>query len=144
MRSKVIFFHVVPAAMKRQYELLSAQSELSPPQSNRVRFSQDFQQPGDRASLVGAPASRSGPQPGLNNKWVWLFFLYFYLRVPYIFGTLSKHLLLTRVTLLVVLPTQCDRVSKNIWSVIWLDGLRTLKKTRWSVFFYAQTYKFWN
>ncbi|XP_026217950.1 partitioning defective 3 homolog isoform X3 [Anabas testudineus] len=68
MRSKVILFHVVPSSMKKQYEFLSAQSELSPPQSNRVRFSQDFQQLGDRASLVGAPASRSGPLPGSNHN----------------------------------------------------------------------------
>ncbi|XP_067342139.1 partitioning defective 3 homolog isoform X3 [Channa argus] len=68
MRSKVILFHVVPAAMKKQYELLSAQSELSPPQSNRVRFSQDFQQPEYWASLVGAPPTRCGPQPGLNHN----------------------------------------------------------------------------
>ncbi|XP_018553764.1 partitioning defective 3 homolog [Lates calcarifer] len=68
MRSPVILFHVVPAAMKRRYELLSAQSELSPPQSNRVYFSQASQQPGDRSSLVGGPASRPGPQPGLNHN----------------------------------------------------------------------------
>ncbi|XP_035475323.2 partitioning defective 3 homolog isoform X3 [Scophthalmus maximus] len=65
MRSPAILFHVVPAALKRQYELLSAQSELSP--SNRVYFSQATQKPGDRASLVGRPASRPGPQPGLNH-----------------------------------------------------------------------------
>ncbi|XP_073344421.1 partitioning defective 3 homolog [Pagrus major] len=64
MRCPVILFHVVPAAMTRQYELLSAQSELSSPQSHRVRFSQDSQQSGDRSSLV----SRSGPQPGLNHN----------------------------------------------------------------------------
>nr|XP_046227305.1 partitioning defective 3 homolog isoform X4 [Scatophagus argus] len=68
MRCPLILFHVVPASMKRQYELLSARSELSPPQSNRVRFSQDFQQPGDRSSVVGGPMSRSGPQPGLNHN----------------------------------------------------------------------------
>uniref|UniRef100_A0A8D2ZM94 Par-3 family cell polarity regulator n=1 Tax=Scophthalmus maximus TaxID=52904 RepID=A0A8D2ZM94_SCOMX len=56
MRSPAILFHVVPAALKRQYELLSAQSELSP--SNRVYFSQATQKPGDRASLVG-----STPEP---------------------------------------------------------------------------------
>ncbi|XP_039983271.1 partitioning defective 3 homolog isoform X3 [Xiphias gladius] len=63
MRSPVILFHMVPAAMKRQYELLSAQSELSSPQSNRVYFSQ-----GERSSLVGGPAPRLGPQPGLNHN----------------------------------------------------------------------------
>uniref|UniRef100_A0A8C4DXR8 Par-3 family cell polarity regulator n=1 Tax=Dicentrarchus labrax TaxID=13489 RepID=A0A8C4DXR8_DICLA len=68
MRCPVILFHVVPAAMKRQYELLAAQSELSPPQSNRVRFSQDSQLPGDRSSLVGGLMSRSGPEPGLNHN----------------------------------------------------------------------------
>ncbi|XP_047424736.1 partitioning defective 3 homolog isoform X2 [Mugil cephalus] len=68
MRTPLILFHVVPAAMKRHYELLSAQSELSPPQSNRVRFSQDSKQPGDRSSLTGALASRSGPQPGLGHN----------------------------------------------------------------------------
>ncbi|KAM7390781.1 hypothetical protein PAMA_008799 [Pampus argenteus] len=67
MCSPVIIFHVVPAAMKRYYELLSVQNELSPPQPNRVRFSQDSQQPGDRSSLVGL-ASRSGPLPGLNHN----------------------------------------------------------------------------
>ncbi|XP_042366104.1 partitioning defective 3 homolog isoform X3 [Plectropomus leopardus] len=68
MRSPVILFHVVPAAMKRQYELLTAQSELSPPQSNRVRFSQDSQHSGDRSSLVGGLMSRSGPPPSLNHN----------------------------------------------------------------------------
>ncbi|XP_028289219.1 partitioning defective 3 homolog isoform X2 [Parambassis ranga] len=64
MRSPVILFHIVPAAMKKQYEILSAQSEFSSPQPNRVRFSQDYQQPGDRSSVV----SRSGQQPGLNHN----------------------------------------------------------------------------
>ncbi|XP_038579932.1 partitioning defective 3 homolog isoform X2 [Micropterus salmoides] len=68
MRCPVIVFHIVPAAMKRQYELLLAQTELSPPQSTRVRFSQDSQQPGDRSSLVGGLMSRSAPQPGLNHN----------------------------------------------------------------------------
>ncbi|KAM3593420.1 uncharacterized protein V6R79_012640 [Siganus canaliculatus] len=68
MRCPVILFHVVPATMKRQYELFSVQNELSPPQSNRVRFSQDSQQPGDRSSVVGGLISRSGPQPGLNHN----------------------------------------------------------------------------
>lgn len=68
MRGPVILFHVVPAAMKRQYELLSAQSELSPPHSNRVRFGLDSQQSGDRSSLVGGLTPRAGPQPGLNHK----------------------------------------------------------------------------
>uniref|UniRef100_A0A8C2YXD1 Par-3 family cell polarity regulator n=1 Tax=Cyclopterus lumpus TaxID=8103 RepID=A0A8C2YXD1_CYCLU len=53
MRGTVILFHVVPAAMKRQYELLMAQTELSPAQPNRVRFSQVSLQLGDSASLVG-------------------------------------------------------------------------------------------
>ncbi|XP_029313893.1 partitioning defective 3 homolog [Cottoperca gobio] len=67
MRGPVILFHVVPAALKRQYELLSAQSELSPPHSNRVRFSQSSQQSRDSSSLVGGLTPRSGPQPGLNH-----------------------------------------------------------------------------
>ncbi|XP_068160046.1 partitioning defective 3 homolog [Antennarius striatus] len=67
MRCSDILFHVIPAAMKRRYELLSAQSELSPSQPNRVRFSQDSLQSGDRLSLVGGPTSRSRPQPGLNH-----------------------------------------------------------------------------
>lgn len=71
MRSQVILFHVVPAAMKKQYELLSAQKELSsPPQLNRVRFSQESQQPADRSSLTGPLTPRSGQPPGLNHKWV--------------------------------------------------------------------------
>ncbi|TNN75165.1 Partitioning defective 3 [Liparis tanakae] len=65
MRGKSILFHVVPAAMKRQYELLMAQTELSPAQPNRVRFSQVSLQLGDSASLVGAAMPRSGPQPGV-------------------------------------------------------------------------------
>uniref|UniRef100_A0A673C5W7 PDZ domain-containing protein n=1 Tax=Sphaeramia orbicularis TaxID=375764 RepID=A0A673C5W7_9TELE len=68
MRSPVILFHVVPASMKKHYDLLSAQNELSPPQSNRVRFSQDTQQVGDRSSLVGGsfqgPLAGSTPEPG--------------------------------------------------------------------------------
>uniref|UniRef100_A0A665VEL1 Partitioning defective 3 homolog n=1 Tax=Echeneis naucrates TaxID=173247 RepID=A0A665VEL1_ECHNA len=67
MGCPVILFHVVPAAMKRQYELLSAQSELSPPQSNRVYFNQISQHQGERSSLVGGPAPRRAPQPGLNH-----------------------------------------------------------------------------
>ncbi|XP_034561680.1 partitioning defective 3 homolog isoform X2 [Notolabrus celidotus] len=67
MCGRLILFHVVPAAMKRQYELL-AQSELSPPQSNRVRFSTDSQQAGERSSMAGSQISRSGPPPGLNHN----------------------------------------------------------------------------
>ncbi|KAM9839267.1 partitioning defective 3 homolog [Aulostomus maculatus] len=68
MCSPVILFHVVPATMKRQYELLSAHRDLSPPQSNRVRFSQDSQLPGHRSSLVGMLASRPGPHQGPDPK----------------------------------------------------------------------------
>uniref|UniRef100_UPI0037E96FBA partitioning defective 3 homolog n=1 Tax=Semicossyphus pulcher TaxID=241346 RepID=UPI0037E96FBA len=67
MRGRAILFHVVPAALKRQYEL-QAQGELSPPQSNRVRFSQDSQQAGDRSSMASSRMSRSGPPPGLNHN----------------------------------------------------------------------------
>uniref|UniRef100_A0A673BZ49 PDZ domain-containing protein n=1 Tax=Sphaeramia orbicularis TaxID=375764 RepID=A0A673BZ49_9TELE len=67
MRSPVILFHVVPASMKKHYDLLSAQNELSPPQSNRVRFSQDTQQVGDRSSLVGGLTTRSGSQLSHNT-----------------------------------------------------------------------------
>ncbi|XP_024910135.1 partitioning defective 3 homolog isoform X2 [Cynoglossus semilaevis] len=65
MRSRVILFHVVPAVMKRQYELLTGHSDHSLHQTNRVFFSQ---KPGDRSSLVGGPASRLGPQPGFNHN----------------------------------------------------------------------------
>ncbi|KAG7216700.1 hypothetical protein INR49_021070, partial [Caranx melampygus] len=68
MRSPVILFHVVPAAMKRQYELLSAQNELSSPKTNRVYFSQLPQQPGERSSLVVGATTRPGLQPGLTHK----------------------------------------------------------------------------
>ncbi|XP_077953119.1 partitioning defective 3 homolog isoform X2 [Gasterosteus aculeatus] len=69
MRGSVILFHVVPAARKRQYELLTAQTELSPPQQNRVRFSQASMQSGDHSSLVGGAMPRSGPTPGLNHNY---------------------------------------------------------------------------
>lgn len=68
MASSVILFHVVPASMKRQYELLSL-SNLSPQQSNRVRFRQDCPQPGDRSSVV----SRSGSQSSQTHKCVSLY-----------------------------------------------------------------------
>nr|XP_057915313.1 partitioning defective 3 homolog isoform X2 [Doryrhamphus excisus] len=57
MSSSVILFHVVPAAMKKQYQLLAGKSELSSPQSGRVRFSQDSLHSGDRSSLTGGPSS---------------------------------------------------------------------------------------
>uniref|UniRef100_H2LIX9 Par-3 family cell polarity regulator n=1 Tax=Oryzias latipes TaxID=8090 RepID=H2LIX9_ORYLA len=60
MRCPVIVFHVVPAALKRQYEILTAHKEIASPQSNRVRFSQDSQHPGYRSSLVGGSSARSG------------------------------------------------------------------------------------
>uniref|UniRef100_A0A3B3U7A5 Par-3 family cell polarity regulator n=1 Tax=Poecilia latipinna TaxID=48699 RepID=A0A3B3U7A5_9TELE len=67
MRCPVILFHVVPASMKRQYEILSVQNELSSPQSTRVRFSQDYQHPGDRSSLDSGthqgPLAGSTPEP---------------------------------------------------------------------------------
>ncbi|XP_062415210.1 partitioning defective 3 homolog isoform X3 [Pungitius pungitius] len=69
MRGSAILFHVVPAALKRQYELLTAQTELSPPQQNRVRFSQVSMQSGDRFSLVGGAMPRPGPSPGLNHDY---------------------------------------------------------------------------
>ncbi|XP_061522324.1 partitioning defective 3 homolog isoform X2 [Phycodurus eques] len=65
MASSVIFFHVVPAAMKRQYELLAGKSELSSPNSSRVRFSQDSLHSGDRTSLVaGRTSSQQGSLTG--------------------------------------------------------------------------------
>ncbi|XP_014864970.1 PREDICTED: partitioning defective 3 homolog [Poecilia mexicana] len=67
MRCPVILFHVVPASMKRQYEILSVQNELSSPQSTRVRFSQDSQHPGDRSSLDSGTPSRSGQQAAVNQ-----------------------------------------------------------------------------
>ncbi|KAM8822957.1 partitioning defective 3 homolog isoform 8-T8 [Spinachia spinachia] len=69
MRGSAILFHVVPAALKRQYELLTAQTELSPPQHNRVRFSQVSMQSGDRYCLVGGAMPRSGPPPGHNHDY---------------------------------------------------------------------------
>ncbi|XP_037550356.1 partitioning defective 3 homolog [Nematolebias whitei] len=65
MRSRVILFHVVPSSMKRQYEVMSAQSEPNTPQSNRVHFSQDSHPPTDRLSLVLGLPSKSGQLPGL-------------------------------------------------------------------------------
>uniref|UniRef100_A0A8C6VVQ0 Par-3 family cell polarity regulator n=1 Tax=Nothobranchius furzeri TaxID=105023 RepID=A0A8C6VVQ0_NOTFU len=60
MRSPLILFHVVPAATKKHYELLSAQNELSSPQLNRVRFSQDSL----RSSVIAGPLAGSTPEPG--------------------------------------------------------------------------------
>ncbi|XP_061660645.1 partitioning defective 3 homolog isoform X2 [Syngnathoides biaculeatus] len=57
MASSVILFHVVPATLKRQYELLGGKSELSSPNSSRVRFSQGSLHSGDRTSLVGGRTS---------------------------------------------------------------------------------------
>ncbi|XP_037135846.1 partitioning defective 3 homolog isoform X1 [Syngnathus acus] len=65
MASAVILFHVVPAAMKKQYEILAAKSELSSPHSSRVRFSQASLHSGDRSSLVGGrTASQQGSLAG--------------------------------------------------------------------------------
>uniref|UniRef100_A0A8C7ZQD3 Par-3 family cell polarity regulator n=1 Tax=Oryzias sinensis TaxID=183150 RepID=A0A8C7ZQD3_9TELE len=68
MRCPVIVFHVVPAALKRQYEILTAHKEIASPQSNRVRFSQDPQHPGYRSSLVGGSSARSGSQSSSNHS----------------------------------------------------------------------------
>lgn len=78
MCGSLILFHVVSASMKRQYELFLAQSELSPPQINRVRFSQGSQHSGDRSSLVGRSIAGSGPQLGFNNMYV------VFLNIPYV------------------------------------------------------------
>lgn len=59
MASSLILFHVVPAAMKRQYEILAGKSELSSPHSSRVRFSHGSLHSGDRTSLVGGRTFRS-------------------------------------------------------------------------------------
>uniref|UniRef100_A0A3B5L8R7 Par-3 family cell polarity regulator n=1 Tax=Xiphophorus couchianus TaxID=32473 RepID=A0A3B5L8R7_9TELE len=66
MGCPVILFHVVPASMKRQYEMLSVQNELSSPQSTRVRFSQDSQHPGDRSILDAGTSSRSRQQEAVH------------------------------------------------------------------------------
>ncbi|XP_051910666.1 partitioning defective 3 homolog isoform X2 [Hippocampus zosterae] len=65
MASSLILFHVVPAAMKRQYEILAGKSELSSPHSSRVRFSQGSLHSGDRTSLVVGRTSRSVTHLGL-------------------------------------------------------------------------------
>ncbi|XP_075870985.1 partitioning defective 3 homolog [Nelusetta ayraudi] len=74
MRRPHILFHIVPASLKRQYELLAGPSELSPPPllplpppPSRVHFSEDPQQPRDRSSLAGGHGSRAGAQAGLNH-----------------------------------------------------------------------------
>ncbi|XP_061778407.1 partitioning defective 3 homolog [Nerophis ophidion] len=70
MASTPILFHVVPAAMKKQYELLAGRSDLSSPQSGRVRVSQGSWHSGDRTSLTGGRTSSlrdslagSSPEP---------------------------------------------------------------------------------
>ncbi|XP_077364951.1 partitioning defective 3 homolog isoform X2 [Festucalex cinctus] len=75
MTSSLILFHVVPAAMKRQYELLAGKSDLSSPHSSRVRFSQDSLHSGDRTSLVGGRTSSqqgslAGSTPEPRRKYV--------------------------------------------------------------------------
>lgn len=71
MRRQHILFHVVSVSLKRQYELFLAQSEISSPQLNRVRFSQGSQRSGDRSSLVGGSLVGSGPQLVFNNTCVY-------------------------------------------------------------------------
>ena len=83
MRTPRILFHVVPAALKAQYEMLSAPASLASPTCNRVRFSQEPQRPpGDRSSVTPPGGggleraqhrtSRTGPPPNApNHKWVW-------------------------------------------------------------------------
>uniref|UniRef100_A0A3Q3ML89 Par-3 family cell polarity regulator n=1 Tax=Mastacembelus armatus TaxID=205130 RepID=A0A3Q3ML89_9TELE len=72
MRSRVILFHVVPAAMKRQYELLSAQNELNPYQSTRVHFSQDLVIKKSLSFCCShqGPQARSTPEP--NHQYTML------------------------------------------------------------------------
>ncbi|CAL8293354.1 unnamed protein product [Lota lota] len=78
MRNPRILFHVVPAALKAQYEMLSAPVSLASPSCNRVRFSQDPQRPPVDRSSVTAPGggvleraqhrtSRTGPPPNVPN-----------------------------------------------------------------------------
>ncbi|CAL8322712.1 unnamed protein product, partial [Boreogadus saida] len=78
MRTPLILFHVVPAALKAQYEMLSAPASLASPTCNRVRFSQDPQRPpGDRSSVTPPGGggleraqhrtSRTGPPPSTPN-----------------------------------------------------------------------------
>ncbi|XP_077410545.1 partitioning defective 3 homolog isoform X2 [Vanacampus margaritifer] len=75
MASSVILFHVVPAPMKRQYELLAGKSDISSPHSSRVRFSQDSLHSGDRTSVVGGRTSSqrgslAGSTPEPRRKYV--------------------------------------------------------------------------
>ncbi|KAJ0059492.1 hypothetical protein NL108_000647 [Boleophthalmus pectinirostris] len=64
MRSRFILFHVVPASLKKHFAVFTGQGELSPPQPNRVRFSQDTQHgSGTRTSLVGALSTQRAPAP---------------------------------------------------------------------------------
>uniref|UniRef100_A0A096LQD7 Par-3 family cell polarity regulator n=1 Tax=Poecilia formosa TaxID=48698 RepID=A0A096LQD7_POEFO len=61
MRCPVILFHVVPASMKRQYEILSVQNELSSPQSTRI-WGTSGRQP--RVSLTLCLNTHQGPLAG--------------------------------------------------------------------------------
>ncbi|KAJ3611336.1 hypothetical protein NHX12_021352, partial [Muraenolepis orangiensis] len=83
MRTPRILFHVVPASLRPQYELLSAQDMLASPPCNRVRFSQDPRRPtpppGDRPTGTVSPpgggaleraqhrTSRAGEHPNVPN-----------------------------------------------------------------------------
>ncbi|XP_033842159.2 partitioning defective 3 homolog [Periophthalmus magnuspinnatus] len=86
MRSRFILFHVVPASLKKHFAVFTGQNELSPPQPNRVRFSQDPQQSGGtRTSLSmhrtsapvnfnhnNHPAPLSGSTPETNRRYATL------------------------------------------------------------------------
>uniref|UniRef100_A0A8C7ZJG1 Par-3 family cell polarity regulator n=1 Tax=Oryzias sinensis TaxID=183150 RepID=A0A8C7ZJG1_9TELE len=63
MRCPVIVFHVVPAALKRQYEILTAHKEIASPQSNRVRFSQDPHTPETSRRFATLPPSLISKTP---------------------------------------------------------------------------------
>ncbi|XP_072307285.1 partitioning defective 3 homolog [Eucyclogobius newberryi] len=59
MRSRFILFHVVPTSLKKHFAVFTGQIEMSPTQTNRVRFSQEPQQSGGpRASLVGPQSTQ--------------------------------------------------------------------------------------
>uniref|UniRef100_A0A8C6SIE5 Par-3 family cell polarity regulator n=1 Tax=Neogobius melanostomus TaxID=47308 RepID=A0A8C6SIE5_9GOBI len=74
MRSRFILFHVVPVSLKKHFAIFTGHGEMSPPQPNRVRFSQEPQLSGGaRSSLAGAlPTQRPNFDHWMGPVWAFV------------------------------------------------------------------------